>query len=255
MENSENNEKLCWICFGTSEEDETAQWVKPCKCKGTMKWVHQKCLQLWVCEKRKKNVYVKVQCTQCNTGYLVEYSPIPFFVLTLESFSARVLYSPFGPFLIGTVFITAAPTVDESLCILLCTDPSDPMTFVRTIAFPGLCLLYTSLVKLENKIVQKLADRRFGIGECQPVNYDSFIGEIRLICTVLCLPVMSKIVGNLFERCIDSPFRRCLLGMGLLLTANTSVGVYFKYQKLLCSRQVGVILDYKENVAQIQKKK
>ena len=58
--------KHCWVCFlseddvigneqdvaiaGTGDEQD---WVKPCKCRGTAKWVHQSCLQRWIDEKQK----------------------------------------------------------------------------------------------------------------------------------------------------------------------------------------------------------
>jgi E3 ubiquitin-protein ligase MARCH5 len=44
----ENDERYCWVCFATDDDDILAQWVIPCKCRGTTKWVHQSCLQRWV---------------------------------------------------------------------------------------------------------------------------------------------------------------------------------------------------------------
>ena len=43
--------KHCWVCFATDEDDFSACWVSPCRCRGTAKWVHQECLQRWVDEK------------------------------------------------------------------------------------------------------------------------------------------------------------------------------------------------------------
>ena len=63
--------RSCWVCFATDEDDRSAQWVKPCRCRGTAKWVHQTCLQRWVDEKQKGNSTVKVACPQCNTEYLI----------------------------------------------------------------------------------------------------------------------------------------------------------------------------------------
>lgn len=31
--------RYCWVCFATDEDDELAAWVQPCKCSGTTKWV------------------------------------------------------------------------------------------------------------------------------------------------------------------------------------------------------------------------
>lgn len=36
----EEDKKQCWVCFSTEDDDVNAQWVKPCKCKGTSQWVN-----------------------------------------------------------------------------------------------------------------------------------------------------------------------------------------------------------------------
>ena len=45
--------KHCWVCFATDEDDFSACWLSPCRCRGTAKWVHQECLQRWVDEKQQ----------------------------------------------------------------------------------------------------------------------------------------------------------------------------------------------------------
>ncbi|CAF4126503.1 unnamed protein product [Rotaria sordida] len=37
--------KHCWVCFATDEDDFSACWVSPCRCRGTAKWVHEECIQ------------------------------------------------------------------------------------------------------------------------------------------------------------------------------------------------------------------
>ena len=36
----EEDAKQCWVCFSTETDDPNALWVRPCKCKGTAKWVN-----------------------------------------------------------------------------------------------------------------------------------------------------------------------------------------------------------------------
>ena len=36
-----DQDKQCWVCFASEEDDPLAAWVHPCLCKGTTKWVHQ----------------------------------------------------------------------------------------------------------------------------------------------------------------------------------------------------------------------
>ena len=37
----EDDERQCWVCFASQDDDPVASWVHPCLCKGTTKWVHQ----------------------------------------------------------------------------------------------------------------------------------------------------------------------------------------------------------------------
>lgn len=36
---SRESARYCWVCFASDEDDLEAAWVKPCKCRGTTKWV------------------------------------------------------------------------------------------------------------------------------------------------------------------------------------------------------------------------
>lgn len=46
---SQNSKKQCWICFGEEKEGySTEEWTSPCLCRGSTKWVHQKCLLAWL---------------------------------------------------------------------------------------------------------------------------------------------------------------------------------------------------------------
>ncbi|NXX28154.1 MARH5 ligase, partial [Nicator chloris] len=65
--------RSCWVCFATDEDDRTAEWVRPCRCRGSTKWVHQTCLQRWVDEKQRGNSTARVACPQCNAEYLIVF--------------------------------------------------------------------------------------------------------------------------------------------------------------------------------------
>lgn len=43
--------KVCRICLEDSEEDENPL-ISPCKCDGSMKFIHLKCLREWLDSKR-----------------------------------------------------------------------------------------------------------------------------------------------------------------------------------------------------------
>ena len=53
--------RTCWICYNPIGNGELA--VKPCACKGTMGYVHSKCLVAWITKSKKD------ACMQCGTTY------------------------------------------------------------------------------------------------------------------------------------------------------------------------------------------
>lgn len=76
--------RSCWVCFATDEDDRTAEWVRPCRCRGSTKWVHQACLQRWVDEKQRGNSTARVACPQCNAEYLIVFPKLGGWLLTKD---------------------------------------------------------------------------------------------------------------------------------------------------------------------------
>ena len=77
------------MCFATDEDDRTAEWVRPCRCRGSTKWVHQSCLQRWVDEKQRGNSTARVACPQCNAEYLIVFPKLGEFAHVQGYASAR----------------------------------------------------------------------------------------------------------------------------------------------------------------------
>ena len=74
--------RQCWLCLGQEEVDSPLDrhslrnyWLSPCRCRGTAKWIHNECLQLWIDEKQKLDTSVAVKCSQCNTQYVLVFPP------------------------------------------------------------------------------------------------------------------------------------------------------------------------------------
>lgn len=63
-------EIVCRICFDETPDDPSlGRLFSPCRCKGTMKYVHTKCLQRWrETSQNNKSLY---QCDQCHYKYRV----------------------------------------------------------------------------------------------------------------------------------------------------------------------------------------
>lgn len=94
-----SQKRLCWVCFETEQENSNATWICPCQCRGTMKWVHEECLQRWIDEKQKRTNSPRVSCSQCKTHYILSFPPVNCFVRLIEHYD-KLLYGS-SPFVAG----------------------------------------------------------------------------------------------------------------------------------------------------------
>lgn len=80
---------MCRICHCVTEETETL--ISPCDCKGSMKWVHQACLQRWVKSSDTK------KCELCGFSYNM--------ISSVKPFSQVICHQGFGshPYIIRSV--------------------------------------------------------------------------------------------------------------------------------------------------------
>lgn len=68
----QQEEVICRICFegpGSKDDDggDLGRLLKPCKCKGTMRYIHSGCLDAW--RKHSRNSNSAVACDQCGAPY------------------------------------------------------------------------------------------------------------------------------------------------------------------------------------------
>jgi len=59
----DGDERVCRICL---EEDQPETMIAPCMCKGSSKWVHRECLDLWRTNQRDRAFS---RCTECLFQY------------------------------------------------------------------------------------------------------------------------------------------------------------------------------------------
>lgn len=97
-------DKVCWICLSTSDTQSQLVgenvgntpviqhriWVNPCMCRGSLKYVHEKCLLKWISAKTGQGARAK--CPACNYVYIVECEK-SLYLKTIEFFDS-MLYSP-----------------------------------------------------------------------------------------------------------------------------------------------------------------
>ncbi|KAJ3551445.1 hypothetical protein NM688_g4698 [Phlebia brevispora] len=62
----QENEKQCRICFD-GEDPELGRLIRPCLCKGSVSYVHVKCLHRWRTSSRTQGAFYR--CPQCGYHY------------------------------------------------------------------------------------------------------------------------------------------------------------------------------------------
>jgi len=79
----DHDERICRICFaGQDEVDTLGKLISPCKCRGSMKWIHVDCLNQWRRASKKESSFFR--CDECrheysfriNSAYLLTTRPI-----------------------------------------------------------------------------------------------------------------------------------------------------------------------------------
>lgn len=170
--------RYCWVCFATDEDDELAEWVQPCNCTGTIRWVHQACLQRWVDEKQKGNSLRRVTCPQCQTEYIIVYPSMSYLLELMERFDTMVkCLSPFlaAGIMVGSLYWTAvtygAVTVlqvvghQEGLDMM---ENADPLVLLIGLPAIPVGLVMGRLVRWED-IILRLIQNRVGLARKFPL--------------------------------------------------------------------------------------
>lgn len=279
QQQNSNDGRYCWVCFATEEEDQEAggivEWIKPCACKGTLKWVHQSCLQRWVDEKQKGNSFRRVQCQQCQTEYIIVLPSMGFFADVLEAVDTLIRRS--SPFLaagvfVGSLYWTAvtygAITVlqvlghNEGLEILECTDH-----IFLLVALPAIpvCLVLGRMIRWEDYILRFLQNRQRKnyrmLSLFLPIpdddgnhqadnqvvrnNISDTLSTTRVLCGALLLPSISSLIGRVFFNNVGNNLHRTLLGGLTFIAVKGVFKIYFKQKQFMRKKQRKIV-DYTE---------
>ncbi|KAL6122402.1 hypothetical protein NUSPORA_00586 [Nucleospora cyclopteri] len=104
-------EFFCRICYGTEEPGNNL--VSPCNCKGSVKYIHIKCLRYWRIHGR--NVNEMNNCEQCKTGYKVEGDQIPTTIITHGLTVSAILLLYLFAFNIFTILYQSYSVIFEDI--------------------------------------------------------------------------------------------------------------------------------------------
>uniref|UniRef100_A0A673XA24 E3 ubiquitin-protein ligase MARCHF5 n=1 Tax=Salmo trutta TaxID=8032 RepID=A0A673XA24_SALTR len=229
--------RSCWVCFATDEDDRTAEWVRPCRCRGSTKWVHQVCLQRWVDEKQRGNSTARVACPQCNAEYLIVFPKLGPVVYVLDL--ADRLISKACPFtaagiMVGSIYWTAvtygAVTVmqvvghKEGLDVM---ERADPLFLLIGLPTIPIMLILGKMIRWEDYVLRfwrkysnklQILNSIFpGIGcpvpripaEASPLA--DHVSATRILCGALVFPTIATIVGKLMFSSVNSNLQRTIL--------------------------------------------
>lgn len=123
----EGNQKVCKICLAGNSI--SRDWVHPCKCGGTIRWVHQDCLNQWRKAGFRADSYRT--CELCHTKFKVISISLP-----LSFFVTRFLDNPREVLNLGLLL----PPFCVYCCVLALFFVF--WCFMRTIGSIGPCLIF-----------------------------------------------------------------------------------------------------------------
>ncbi|XP_033322702.2 E3 ubiquitin-protein ligase MARCHF5 isoform X2 [Megalopta genalis] len=270
--NSED-ERYCWVCFATDEDDATASWVKPCHCRGTTKWVHQGCIQRWVDEKQKGRAGANVACPQCNTEYIIVYPNMGPLVVVLDNIDGVIFrICPYiaASIVVASMYWTAvtygAVTVMQVVGYkdgLAMMEQADPLVLLVGLPTIPILLVLGKMLRWEDQALSLFrrhackvpilryflpnsysSDDRAQFEDMPPMSDP--ISATRILCGALLLPSIASICGKIFFESIHSNFQRTLLGGIAFITIKGAFKIYHKQQQYVrqCQRR---IMDYTDD--------
>lgn len=249
-------ERQCYICLEVAgAEDEEGSWVSPCRCTGTMAWVHQECLLRWIRAQELHNA--PPACTRCHTRYVL-VSDKGVLISSLDPFYDVVV--PVCKCVAGCCFAVIA---FESICVTLGVitmtqvygleatlvtlmnyeDPYEAVVYLRLISLSLLLVSYQPWEDYLLRVLRKSSMLPL-LGAVLPADLPLRYRELprvrptimRVLTDAFMLPVIANVVGTLFFSSVESPLYRVLVGGAVYLTVQCGFYMYLS-QKLMIRRQ------------------
>lgn len=275
VDGTADEDRQCWVCFASEEDDPVAAWVHPCLCKGTTKWVHQVCIQRWVDEKQKGNNTTGVVCPQCGTDYIIQFPASgPFLRLldALDKLVGRLCPVVAGGVCVGSLYWTCvtygAVTVMQVAGHtdgLILMETADPLLLLVSLPLVPLGLVLAKMVRWQEPVLHFLRARlpQLPITKyilpafaTSPRSEGSFsaaslppssdpVSVTRTFCGALFFPTIATFLGSTLFEDVRSPLKRAAMGGFCFVGAKGVLKIYHKQNQYIrqCKR---LILDYQQ---------
>uniref|UniRef100_A0A1B6M3A6 E3 ubiquitin-protein ligase MARCHF5 n=1 Tax=Graphocephala atropunctata TaxID=36148 RepID=A0A1B6M3A6_9HEMI len=259
--------RSCYICLAEEPEAEVdaAEWVSPCRCSGTMAWVHKGCILRWV-QVQELESAGPVNCPSCGTAFIL--TPGRSVVIRAIHFLQSSFY-PWVKMYVCTVMVilcldSAFTTIgfftlvqvyglDEAIAIVHNTDLLETMVRLHLTAYSLVFLCCAPLDDLMLRILQRssrLPILGWVLPSDVPSRYRPYNDRFRLekdanplIISVMLVPFLAGVVGRTLFRSEDSVLKQFLLGGLTVLGLKWGVKMYLK-QKMMVRRKNMRILPY-----------
>ncbi|XP_049543541.1 E3 ubiquitin-protein ligase MARCHF5-like [Anopheles darlingi] len=272
----EPDERYCWVCFATEEDDRSAPWVKPCNCRGATKWVHQSCLLRWIDEKQRGNPFKKINCPQCRTEYIVilpSMGSIAMLLERLDRLAKRMSPGLAAGVIVCSVYwsaltfgaITVLQTIgyERGMAVLCKAEPYALMLCLPTI--PA-ALIIGRMIRWELILLRFFQKRQVRLRQfislvlpvsnepnpaypnpaplpVGPLHTSDPLSVTRLFCGALILPTVSSIIGRVFFSSVENNLRRTIIGGLVFVTVKGVLKMYYQQRKYTRANR-RLILDY-----------
>jgi len=268
-----DEERQCWVCFASDEDDPTASWVHPCRCSGTTKWVHTVCIHRWVEEKQKDNNAVGVACPQCGTDYTIWFPPSSMFMKVLDTLDMMVGHMyPWvtGGIMVGGIYwslvtfgaVTIIQVVghDEGWQLI---EAADPVVLLVSLPLVPIGLYLSRMIRWQEPVIKVLrlylprftltkyilpafafVPEREGSGAAASIPPSSDrVSVMRILCGTIFFPTIATFLGSTLFSETASPLKRAALGGLTFVVVKGVLKVYHK-QHLYIRQSRRIILDY-----------
>jgi len=270
-----DDERQCWVCFASEEDDPVAAWVHPCLCKGTTKWVHQVCIQRWVDEKQKGNNSTGVSCPQCGNSYSIQFPPSGPLVRILDALDklvGRLCPVVAGGVCVGSLYWTCvtygAVTVmqvsghEHGLNLM---ETADPLLLLVSLPLVPLGLVLAKMVRWQEPVLKflRIYVPLFSLTKfilpafsTQPESESSSsaaslpppsdpVSVTRTFCGALFFPTVATFLGSALFEDVRSPVKRAAMGGFCFVGVKGVLKIYHK-QNQYVKQSKRLILDYSE---------
>ncbi|XP_065648391.1 E3 ubiquitin-protein ligase MARCHF5 isoform X2 [Hydra vulgaris] len=260
MDPPEVDRRTCWVCFGTEDDDTSALWSRPCRCRGTTKWVHDSCLQRWFDEKQRGNPTVRVFCPQCNTEYTIDYPALGPLLLLIDSGDKMInklsnVVAAGG--VIGSLYWSAVTFGAISVMQVMghkqgfeMLEKADPLFLLVGLPVIPFGLILAKMIRWEDYILNlwRKNSQSFWIFRKLFGDYDSenrplrqpedtsqndLNSSTRILCGAFTLPTFATAFGNYLFPKVESPLKRVILGGATFILVKGVIQIYYRQQQYL----------------------